>query len=50
MYWDMKKVQPLSNYRIYVEIENGQKGVFDMNPHLMDSCQPHCDPLRSNSV
>lgn len=34
MYWDVKKVQPLSDYCIYVEIEDGRKGVFDMKPHL----------------
>ncbi len=28
MYWDVKLVKPLSGYRIYVEIENQQKGVF----------------------
>ena len=34
MYWDVTKVRPLPNYRIYVEIENGRKGVFDMKPYL----------------
>lgn len=34
MYWDVKVVKPLSNYCIYVEIENGQKGVFDLKPYL----------------
>lgn len=34
MYWDVKTVQPLTDYRIYVEIENGHKGVFDMKPYL----------------
>ena len=34
MYWDVKLVKPLSDYRIYVEIEDGRKGVFDMKPYL----------------
>jgi len=34
MYWDAKLVKPLPDYRIYVEIENGQKGVFDLKPYL----------------
>ena len=34
MYWDVKLVKPLPDYRIYVEIENQQKGVFDLKPYL----------------
>ena len=34
MYWDVKVVKPLSDYRIYVEVADGRKGVFDMNPYL----------------
>jgi len=34
MYWDVKLVRPLSDYRIYVEIEDGRKGVFDLKPYL----------------
>ncbi len=34
MYWDTKFVQPLPDFRIYVEIEDGRKGVFDMKPYL----------------
>jgi len=34
MYWDVKCVKPLLNYRIYVELENGQKGQFDLKPYL----------------
>ncbi|NJM10973.1 MAG: DUF2442 domain-containing protein [Synechococcaceae cyanobacterium SM1_2_3] len=34
MYWDVKYVKPLSGYRIYVEIEDGRKGIFDMKPYL----------------
>jgi hypothetical protein len=34
MYWDTKIVKPLSDYRIYVEVEDGRKGIFDMKPYL----------------
>ena len=34
MYWDAKLVKALPDYQIYVEIENGQKGVFDLKPYL----------------
>lgn len=34
MYWDAKLVKPLPGYRIYVELENGRKGIFDLNPYL----------------
>jgi hypothetical protein len=34
MYWDAKTVKPLSDYRIYVEVEDGRKGVFDLKPYL----------------
>jgi hypothetical protein len=34
MYWDVKVVRPLPDYRLYVEIEDGRKGVFDMTPYL----------------
>ena len=34
MYWDVKIVKPLSEYRIYVEVEDGRKGVFDLRPYL----------------
>lgn len=34
MYWDVKRVEPLTDYRIYVEIEDGRKGVFDLKPYL----------------
>ena len=34
MYWDVKIVKPLPNYRIYVEIEDGRKGIFDLKPYL----------------
>lgn len=34
MYWDVKSVKPLPGYRIYVEIEDGRRGIFDMKPYL----------------
>lgn len=34
MYWDVKIVKPLPNFRIYVEIEDGRKGIFDLTPYL----------------
>ena len=33
MYWDVKIVKPLSDYRLYIEID-GRKGIFDMKPYL----------------
>jgi Protein of unknown function (DUF2442) len=34
MYWDVKMVKPLLDYRIFVEIEDGRKGIFDLKPYL----------------
>jgi hypothetical protein len=34
MYWDVKTVKPLPDYRIYVETEDGRKGTFDLKPYL----------------
>lgn len=34
MYWDVKIVKPLSDYRLYVEIEDGRRGIFDVKPYL----------------
>lgn len=34
MYWDAKVVKPLSDFRIYVELADGKRGVFDMKPYL----------------
>lgn len=34
MYWDVKTVKPLPDYRIYVETEDGRKGIFDLKPYL----------------
>jgi hypothetical protein len=31
---DVKLVKPLSDYRIYIEIEDGRKGIFDLKPYL----------------
>jgi len=34
MYWDVKTVTPLSDYRLYVEIADGRRGIFDVTPYL----------------
>lgn len=34
MYWDVRIVAPLSNYRIYVELESGKQGIFALKPYL----------------
>lgn len=34
MDYDVRHVEVLNDYRLFVELENGQKGVFDMNPFL----------------
>ena len=34
MYWDVKTVTPLSDYRLYVEIADGRRGIFDVKPYL----------------
>ncbi len=34
MYWDVKNVTPLSDYRILVEIADGRRGIFDLKPYL----------------
>ncbi len=34
MHWDVKIVKSLPEYRIYVEIANGRKGIFDLKPYL----------------
>ena len=33
MYWDVKYVKPLPDYKIYVEVEDGRKEIFDMKPY-----------------
>jgi hypothetical protein len=34
MYWDVTLVKPLPGYKIYVEIRDGRRGVFDLTPYL----------------
>ncbi|HWR20855.1 MAG TPA: DUF2442 domain-containing protein [Verrucomicrobiae bacterium] len=34
MYWDVKTVKPLSDYRIFVETGDGRRGIFDVKPYL----------------
>lgn len=34
MYWDVVSVKPLSDYRLYVEIADGRRGIFDVKPYL----------------
>lgn len=34
MYWDVKTVRPLTDYQLYVEIEDGRRGIFDVKPYL----------------
>jgi Protein of unknown function (DUF2442) len=34
MYWDVKVVKPLENYQLYVEVEDGRCGIFDVKPYL----------------
>lgn len=34
MDWDATYVEPLPDYRIYVELESGRKGIFDVKPYL----------------
>lgn len=34
MHWDVTTVKPLADFRIYVEVEDGRKGIFDMKPYL----------------
>ena len=34
MRWDVKTVRPLENHRLYLELEDGRKGMFDLNPYL----------------
>jgi len=34
MYWDVKAVEPLPEYRILVEIADGRRGIFDLKPYL----------------
>ncbi len=34
MDWNVKTVKPLPDYRIYIEMEDGRNGIFDLKPYL----------------
>lgn len=34
MYWDVKTVKPLEDYKIFVKLEDGRKGTFNVKPYL----------------
>ena len=34
MHWDVKNVTPLPQHKIAVELNDGRKGIVDMQPHL----------------
>jgi hypothetical protein len=34
MFWDVKTVRSLDDYELYVELEDGRKGIFDLQPYL----------------
>ena len=34
MHWDVQFVLPLEDCCIYVELESGRKGIFDLKPYL----------------
>ena len=34
MYWDVKRVCSLDDYQLYVELEDGREGIFDVKPYL----------------
>ena len=34
MYWDVKRVRSLDDYQLYVELEDGREGIFDVKPYL----------------
>lgn len=34
MHWDVTRVRPLAGYRLYVELLDGTKGIFDVTPYL----------------
>ena len=42
MYWDVKTVKLLPDYRIYVEVADGRKGIFDMKPYLDPVSSVNC--------
>lgn len=34
MDWNVRTVKPLPDYRIYLELEDGRRGIFDLTPYL----------------
>nr|VFK27938.1 MAG: Protein of unknown function (DUF2442) [Candidatus Kentron sp. MB]VFK35504.1 MAG: Protein of unknown function (DUF2442) [Candidatus Kentron sp. MB]VFK77316.1 MAG: Protein of unknown function (DUF2442) [Candidatus Kentron sp. MB] len=34
MYWDVTIVKPKPDYKLYVETEDGRKGIFEMTPYI----------------
>ena len=34
MNWDVKTVRPMPEHRIYVELNDGRCGIFDLTPYL----------------
>ncbi len=34
MDWDVKRVRPLDDYQLFVELKDGREGVFDLKPYL----------------
>jgi Protein of unknown function (DUF2442) len=34
MYWDVNVVKPWPDYRLYAEVQDGRKGIFDVKPYL----------------
>jgi len=34
MKWDVARVEPLDQYTLHVELEDGRQGTFDMTPYL----------------
>ncbi|MEO8299140.1 MAG: DUF2442 domain-containing protein [Burkholderiales bacterium] len=34
MHWDVKRVSAVADYKLYVELVNGHKGIFDVKPYL----------------
>lgn len=47
MYWTVKKVEPLEEYRLLITFEGNVKKVFDMKPYLE---YPLYSPLKSIPV
>ncbi len=34
MHWDVIQVRPMEDYTLYVELEDGREGIFDLKPYL----------------